>query len=171
MRNIYRTLAISHGKRYGWSMNSPFSKTLLLLGAGELGKEFTISAKRLGQKVIAVDRYEGAPAMQVADGFEVIDMLDASALEKVISKHKPDIIIPEIEAIRTEKLKEFEHSRPPVSFMPKAKRNSQRRAKKSGSRTWSNRSCLHRAKANRWCEKNPRWSPRGRLLAKACAAI
>ncbi len=80
----------------------------MLLGAGELGKEFVISAKRLGQIVIAVDRYAGAPAMQVADGFEVINMLDAEQLERVVRKHQPDIIVPEIEAIRTLKLKEFE---------------------------------------------------------------
>ena len=85
-----------------------FARTLLLLGSGELGKEFVISAKRLGQKVIAVDRYAGAPAMQVADASEVINMLDASELERVIQKHKPDFVVPEIEAIRTEKLKEFE---------------------------------------------------------------
>lgn len=80
----------------------------MLLGSGELGKEFVISAKRLGQVVIAVDRYPGAPAMQVADAFEVIDMLDGAALEKVVEKHRPDLIVPEIEAIRTEKLMEFE---------------------------------------------------------------
>jgi len=85
-----------------------FVRTILLLGAGELGKELTISLKRLGQRVIAVDRYEGAPAMQVADGFEVINMLDAEALERVVTRYKPDIIVPEIEAIRTEKLAEFE---------------------------------------------------------------
>ena len=89
-------------------MDSSFLRTLLILGAGELGKELTLSAKRLGQRVIAVDRYEGAPAMQVADAFEVIDMLDPEALERVIAKYKPDLIIPEIEAIRTEKLQEFE---------------------------------------------------------------
>ncbi len=81
---------------------------IMLLGSGELGKEFAISAQRLGLTVIAVDRYEGAPAMPVSDAFEVIDMLDALALEKVVKKHQPDIIVPEIEAIRTEKLKEFE---------------------------------------------------------------
>lgn len=86
----------------------PFSRTLLLLGSGELGKEFTISAKRLGQRVIAVDRYPGAPAMQVADDYEVINMLDGAELERVVQKYKPDLIVPEIEAIRTEKLKEFE---------------------------------------------------------------
>jgi phosphoribosylglycinamide formyltransferase 2 len=83
-------------------------KRIMLLGAGELGKEFTISAQRLGLHVIAVDRYAGAPAMQVADACEVIDMLSADALASVVAKHKPDIIVPEIEAIRTSKLKEFE---------------------------------------------------------------
>lgn len=81
---------------------------ILLLGAGELGKELTISLKRLGQTVIAVDRYENAPAMQVADGFEVINMLDGEALEQIVSRHQPDLIVPEIEAIRTAKLVELE---------------------------------------------------------------
>src|SRR5215207_617436 len=90
------------------AMPKNYVRTILLLGAGELGREFTISAKRLGQRVIAVDRYGGAPAMQVADGCEVINMLDAAELERVIAKHEPDIIVPEIEAIRTEKLAEFE---------------------------------------------------------------
>lgn len=81
---------------------------LMLLGAGELGKEFVIAAQRLGLTVIAVDRYPDAPAMQVADGFEVIDMLNATDLERVVQKHAPDILVPEIEAIRTEKLLEFE---------------------------------------------------------------
>ncbi|MBI3542202.1 MAG: formate-dependent phosphoribosylglycinamide formyltransferase [Deltaproteobacteria bacterium] len=85
----------------------PINK-IMLLGAGELGKEFTISAKRLGQHVVAVDRYAGAPAMQVADAFEVIEMLDGDALARVVEKHRPDLIVPEIEAIRTEKLREFE---------------------------------------------------------------
>lgn len=83
-------------------------KKILLLGSGELGKEFVISAKRLGQYVIAVDRYEGAPAMQVADTFEVIDMLNGAEIERVVQKHRPDVIVPEIEAIRTEKLIELE---------------------------------------------------------------
>jgi phosphoribosylglycinamide formyltransferase 2 len=83
---------------------------IMLLGAGELGKEVVISAKRLGKTVIAVDRYAGAPAMQVADAFEVIPMLDADALARVVEKHQPDMIVPEIEAIRTEKLREFENS-------------------------------------------------------------
>lgn len=81
---------------------------LMLLGSGELGKEVVISLKRLGLFVIAVDRYENAPAMQVSDASEVINMLDASDLQKVVAKHNPDFIIPEIEAIRTEKLEEFE---------------------------------------------------------------
>lgn len=83
--------------------------TIMLLGSGELGKEFTISAKRLGQKVVAIDRYAGAPAMQVADHFEVIDMLDGKELARVVRKYRPDIIVPEVEAIRTEKLKDFEN--------------------------------------------------------------
>lgn len=81
---------------------------IMLLGSGELGKEFVISAQRLGLHVVAVDRYPEAPAMQVADEFEVIDMLSADALEGVVAKHNPSIIVPEIEAIRTEKLREFE---------------------------------------------------------------
>jgi len=80
----------------------------MLLGAGELGKEVVIAAKRLGKTVIAVDRYAGAPAMQVADAFEVINMLDAAELADVVRRHRPDMIVPEIEAIRTEKLAEFE---------------------------------------------------------------
>jgi phosphoribosylglycinamide formyltransferase 2 len=80
----------------------------MLLGAGELGKEFAIAAQRLGNHVIAVDRYPNAPAMQVADESEVISMLSGADLERVVSKHQPDYIVPEIEAIRTEKLAEFE---------------------------------------------------------------
>lgn len=83
---------------------------ILLLGSGELGKEVVIAAKRLGKTVIAVDRYAGAPAMQVADGFEVINMLDGAELGRVVQKHRPDLIVPEIEAIRTEKLREFEQA-------------------------------------------------------------
>ncbi|MCB0357182.1 MAG: formate-dependent phosphoribosylglycinamide formyltransferase, partial [Bdellovibrionales bacterium] len=81
---------------------------IMILGSGELGKEVTISAKRLGQYVIAVDNYSGAPAMQIADDFEVINMLDGNALMAIVKKHQPDIILPEVEAIRTEILKEFE---------------------------------------------------------------
>lgn len=80
----------------------------MLLGSGELGKEVVIALKRLGKIVVAVDRYPNAPAMQVADESEVINMLDGDALEAVVKKHQPEFIVPEIEAIRTEKLKEFE---------------------------------------------------------------
>ena len=82
--------------------------TILLLGSGELGREFVISAKRLGARVIACDSYGDAPAMQVADGCEVFSMLDANALRAAILKHQPDHIVPEIEAIRTEVLEEME---------------------------------------------------------------
>ena len=77
---------------------------ILLLGSGELGKEFVIAAQRLGRTVVACDKYAGAPAMQVADACEVFDMLDGDALAAVVAKHRPDLIVPEIEAIRTERL-------------------------------------------------------------------
>ncbi len=94
-------------------------KKILLLGSGELGKEFVIAAKRLGQKVIAVDSYAGAPAMQVADECEVINMLDGSALDAVVARHKPDIIVPEVEAIRTERFYDYERSG--ITVIPSAK--------------------------------------------------
>lgn len=75
--------------------------TLMLLGSGELGREFAIAAKRLGCRVIACDRYANAPAMQLADAFEVFPMLDGKALRAAVEKHKPDVIVPEIEAIDT----------------------------------------------------------------------
>lgn len=81
---------------------------ILLLGSGELGKEFVISCQRLGCHVIACDSYDGAPAMQVADEREVFSMLDGAALGAVIEKHQPDFIVPEIEAIRTEILADYE---------------------------------------------------------------
>jgi phosphoribosylglycinamide formyltransferase 2 len=81
---------------------------LLLLGSGELGKEFTISAKRLGCHVVACDSYAGAPAMQVADEFEIFSMLEADLLRAAIEKHWPDFVVPEVEAIRTEVLVETE---------------------------------------------------------------
>ena len=81
---------------------------ILLLGSGELGREFVISAKRLGCHVIACDSYAGAPAMQVADEAEVFSMLDGDALGAAIEKHRPDHVVPEIEAIRTEVLAELE---------------------------------------------------------------
>jgi phosphoribosylglycinamide formyltransferase 2 len=82
--------------------------TLMLLGSGELGREFTIAAKRLGCRIVACDRYENAPAMQLADAFEVFPMLDGKALRGAVEKHKPDVIIPEIEAIDTATLMELE---------------------------------------------------------------
>ena len=78
------------------------------MGSGELGKEFVIAAKRLGQCVVAVDNYKGAPAHQVADEFEVIDMLNGEQLDAIVAKHKPDVIVPEIEAIRTERFYDYE---------------------------------------------------------------
>ena len=83
-------------------------KKILLIGSGELGKELVIALKRLGQTVIAVDSYAGAPAMQVADGFEVIDMLNGDQLDSVITKHQPDLVVPEFEAIRTERFYAYE---------------------------------------------------------------
>jgi phosphoribosylglycinamide formyltransferase 2 len=83
-------------------------KKVMMLGSGELGKEVVIALQRLGCTVIACDAYEEAPAMQVADGFEVFSMLDGDALERAVRKHSPDIIVPEVESIRTDKLYEFE---------------------------------------------------------------
>ena len=84
------------------------TKKILLLGSGELGKEFVIACKRLGQYVVACDKYEYAPAMQVADEHRVFNMLDGDELMRVVNEVQPDIIVPEIEAIRTEKLYECE---------------------------------------------------------------
>tara|TARA_Y100000589_G_C27174927_1_gene638306 strand:+ start:623 stop:1759 length:1137 start_codon:yes stop_codon:yes gene_type:complete len=83
-------------------------KKILLLGSGELGKELTISLQRLGCYIIACDKYKNAPAMQVSHECEVFDMLNSNNLKKVIAKHQPDLIVPEIEAIDTEILKQFE---------------------------------------------------------------
>ncbi|WP_061230289.1 formate-dependent phosphoribosylglycinamide formyltransferase [Leptospira interrogans] len=83
-------------------------KKILLLGSGELGKEFVIAAQRLGQYVIAADSYDDAPAMQVAHEKEIINMLDGNLLDQIIAKHKPDLIVPEIEAIKTERFYEYE---------------------------------------------------------------
>lgn len=84
-------------------------KKILLLGSGELGKELTISLKQFGHYVIACDRYQNAPAMQVADHQIHFDMLDADLLDFIIKEQKPDLIVPEVEAIATEKLVELEH--------------------------------------------------------------
>lgn len=94
-------------------------KKILLLGSGELGKEFVIAAQRIGQKVIAVDSYENAPAMQVAHGFEVINMLDGAELDRVVAKHQPDFIVPEIEAIRTERF--YDYEKQSITVVPSAK--------------------------------------------------
>ena len=94
-------------------------KKILLLGSGELGKEFVIACKRKGQYVVACDKYDNAPAMQIADERRVFSMLDGDALQKVVEEVKPDIIVPEIEAIRTEKLYEFEKAG--IHVVPSAK--------------------------------------------------
>lgn len=85
-----------------------YTAKILLLGSGELGREFVISAKRLGCEVIACDAYDNAPAMQLADRREVFPMLDGEALRAAIEKHRPDFVVPEVEAIRTEVLAEME---------------------------------------------------------------
>jgi len=90
-----------------------------MLGSGELGKEVVIALKRMGCTVVACDAYAGAPAMQVADAFEVFSMLDGAALERAVLKHQPDIIVPEVESIRTDKLYAFEASG--IQITPSAK--------------------------------------------------
>ncbi|AIN73308.1 formate-dependent phosphoribosylglycinamide formyltransferase [Flavobacterium psychrophilum] len=92
---------------------------ILLLGSGELGKEFAIAAQRIGQTIIAVDNYPNAPAMQVAHQFEVINMLDGSELDRIVAKHQPDFIVPEIEAIRTERF--YEYEKQGITVVPSAK--------------------------------------------------
>lgn len=94
-------------------------KKILLLGSGELGKELVIALKRLGQTVIAADSYAGAPAMQVADVFEVLDMLNPSELDAIVQKHQPDLIVPEIEAIRTERFYSYEQQQ--IQVAPSAR--------------------------------------------------
>jgi phosphoribosylglycinamide formyltransferase 2 len=94
-------------------------KKIVLLGSGELGKEVAISLQRLGQHVVAVDAYEGAPAMQVADEFEVINMLDGDALDELMAKHNPDIVVPEVESIRTERFYDYEAQG--IQVVPSAK--------------------------------------------------
>jgi len=94
-------------------------KKVLLLGSGELGKEVVIALQRLGQHVVAVDSYAGAPAMQVADGYEVIDMLDGEALDAVVAKHQPDLVVPEVESIRTERF--YDYEKQGITVVPSAK--------------------------------------------------
>jgi len=94
-------------------------KKILLLGSGELGKELVISLQRYGQNVIAVDSYIGAPAMQVAHASEVINMLDGAALDAIVAKHSPELIVPEIEAIRTERF--YQYEKQGIQVVPSAK--------------------------------------------------
>jgi len=104
------------------SIGTPFSDTavrVLLCGAGELGKEVAIELQRLGVEVIAADRYENAPAMQVADRSHVINMLDGAALRKIIELEKPHMVVPEIEAIATDTLAELENEG--VKIIPTAR--------------------------------------------------
>jgi phosphoribosylglycinamide formyltransferase 2 len=96
-----------------------YQKKIMLLGSGELGKELVIALQRLGQHVIAVDSYAGAPAMQVAHSFEVINMLDGTALDNIVARHQPDIIVPEIEAIRTERFYDYEKNG--ITVVPSAR--------------------------------------------------
>ena len=94
-------------------------KKIMLLGSGELGKEFVIACKRKGQYVVACDKYAGAPAMQVADECRVFSMLAGDALMNAVREVQPDIIVPEIEAIRTERLFKFEEQG--VQVVPSAR--------------------------------------------------
>jgi phosphoribosylglycinamide formyltransferase 2 len=94
-------------------------KKILLLGSGELGKEVVIAMQRLGQYIIAVDNYENAPAMQVAHEFEVINMLDGAELDRIVAKHQPDFIVPEVESIRTECF--FDYEKQGFTVIPSAK--------------------------------------------------
>ena len=94
-------------------------KKILLLGSGELGKELVVEAKRLGLEVIAIDKYENAPAMQLADNSFVIDMSDKKTLKKKIKELKPDFVVPEIEALSIEALKELEDEG--INIVPNAR--------------------------------------------------
>lgn len=94
-------------------------KKIMLLGSGELGKEFVIAVKRLGHYVVAVDSYNHAPAQQMADEREVINMLDGKELDRIVAKHQPDIIVPEIEAIRTERF--YDYEKQGIQVVPSAK--------------------------------------------------
>jgi phosphoribosylglycinamide formyltransferase 2 len=95
------------------------NKKIMLLGSGELGKEVVIALQRLGQHVIAVDAYPGAPAMQVADEHEVISMLDGEALDAIVAKHQPDLMVPEVESIRTERF--YDYEKQGIQVVPSAK--------------------------------------------------
>ncbi len=97
------------------------TEKVLLLGSGELGKKLTFAYKEQGRQVIAVGHYANAPAMQVADGFEVADMTDGPTLDAIVKKHKPDYIIPETEEVHSECLKLYEQQG--VKVAPSAKAN------------------------------------------------
>ena len=90
-----------------------------MLGSGELGKEVAIAMQRLGQYVVAVDSYSDAPAMQIAQESEIIDMLDGKELDRIVAKHNPDFIVPEVESIRTEKF--YDYERQGYHVIPSAK--------------------------------------------------
>lgn len=96
-----------------------YQKKIMLLGSGELGKELVIALQRLGQHVIAVDSYAGAPAMQVAQEYEVINMLEGDALDAIVAKHRPDLVVPEIEAIRTERF--YDYEKQGITVVPSAR--------------------------------------------------
>ncbi len=98
---------------------SDMPNKIVLLGSGELGKELVIALQRLGEHVVACDSYAGAPAMQVADEFEVINMLDGDQLDTVIAKHQPKMVIPEVESIRTERF--YEYEKQGITVVPSAK--------------------------------------------------
>jgi len=119
---LNKTRQITHDELHLYTYSPQIAemrKKILLLGSGELGKEFVIALQRYGQYVIAVDSYEGAPAMQVAHEFEVINMLDGKALDALVAKHKPDLVIPEIEAIRTERF--YDYEKQGIQVVPSAK--------------------------------------------------
>ena len=98
-----------------------FPKKIMLLGSGELGREFAIAAKRIGCYIIACDRYKNAPAMQISDQFEVLNMNNADELKQVIYDCNPDIIIPEIEAIAVDLLSKIEQN---IKVIPNARATS-----------------------------------------------
>ncbi len=95
------------------------SQKIVLLGSGELGKELAIALKRLGQYVVACDNYAGAPAMQVADEFEVLNMLDGKQLDAVIDKHQPKLVVPEVESIRTGRF--YDYEKQGITVVPSAR--------------------------------------------------
>ena len=100
---------MSESVQIGTPLSSSATK-VMLLGSGELGKEVIIALQRFGVEVIAVDRYENAPGHQVAHRHYTIDMTDANALKALVEKEKPNLIVPEIEALNTDALADIERS-------------------------------------------------------------